>query len=214
MAIVFNIVIPVLAAVAFLLAVLFLLRALQKRSTSHSPFAYGVARQETRHLMQSDLLRAVSALLLTVILVAAYLLQPPFSVTTGVVGETPPAVVPTLDVVEEEVAPTAVNTATPTPTAMVTPEATPTVPLTPTATATPTETPTPQPRLAVVDSPNGLWLRSQPGVDGEQVENLAHLAVLTLLDGLTEVDELEWQEVLAPSGNRGWVAASFLAYQD
>ena len=214
MAIVFNIVIPVLAAAAVVLVVLFLLRALQKRSTSHSPFAYGVARQETRHSMQADLLRAAGALMLTVILVAAYLVQPPLSETTTVVEETPPALVPTLDVVEEEVAPTVVNTTTPTPTVITTPEATPTVPVTPTVTATPTETPTPQPRLAVVDSLNGLWLRSQPGVDGEQIENLAHLAVLTLLDGLVEADELEWQEVLAPSGNSGWVAASFLAYQD
>jgi hypothetical protein len=213
-AIVFNIVIPIVAGGAFLLFALLLVRALQKRTTSHSPFAYGVARQETRHSMQADLLRAAGVLLLAMILVVIYLLGQPLSETAAVVEETPPAALPTLDVVEQEPVPTAVNTATPTPTIMATPGTTPTVPVTPTATATPTETPTPQPRLAVVDSPNGLWLRSQPGVDGEQVENLAHLAVLTVLDGLTEVDDLEWQEVLAPSGNRGWVAASFLAYQD
>jgi hypothetical protein len=217
-AIVFNIVVLVLAALAFLMALLFLTRAVQKRTTSHSPFAYGVARQRTRQSMQTDLLKTLGALLTALILVGVYLAQPPIFETMTAV-ETPAAPLTPDELIEEGTtegtsAPTLTPTFTATPLLPVSPEATPTAPVTPTATPMPTDTPTPEPRQAVVDSPNGLWLRSEPGVDGEQIENLAHLSVVTVLDGFEEVDDLEWQEILAPSGNRGWVAASFLAYQD
>jgi hypothetical protein len=211
MAIVFDIVIPFLAALFVLLTLLLLARMLQKRAISHSPFAYGVAKQQTRYAMHSDFLRALGTLALALILGGIYLVRPSFPEPVAPV-ETP---TPTLTVVEEE---TAVFTATPTATVeaeeTAEPTATATIPITPTATPMPTSTPTPEPRLAVVDSPNGLWLRAEPGVEGEQLENLAHLSVLTVLDGFTEVDDIEWQEALAPSGARGWVAASFLAYQN
>ena len=216
MATVFNIVVLVLAALAFIMALRFLLRAVRKRTTSHSPFAYGVARQRTRHSMQADLLKTAGALLLALILMGVYLVRPFPQGDTATAVATP---APTLEMIEEEtpdLAPTGASPAasTITPTSTTLPEATATVPVTPTVTPAPTDTPTPAPRVAVVDSPNGLWLRSEPGVDGEQIENLAHLSIVTILDGFEELDELEWQEVLSPSGNQGWVAASFLAYQD
>jgi hypothetical protein len=213
MATVFNIVIPSLAALFFLLTLLLVVRMLQKRAVFGSPFAYGLARQQTRYAIQSDLLRALGTLGLALILGAVYLLRPSFPEPVVPVETATPS--PTATVVVEE---TAVFTPTPTATAEAAgtadPTATATMPVTLTPTPAPTDTPTPEPRLAVVDSPNGLWLRAEPGVGGEQIENLLHLSVLTVLDGLAEVDDLEWQEVLAPSGNQGWVAASFLAYQN
>jgi hypothetical protein len=167
--------------------------------------------------MQADLLRTAVSLIVGLMLIGVFLARPADSELATAV-ETP---TPTPDLTQEgpddpPSQPLPINTPTATPT--VTLEAavveTPTPPLTPTATPEPTETPTPQPRQAVVDSPNGLWLRAEPGAEGEQIENLTHLSVLTVLDGFVEVDEIEWQEVLAPSGNQGWVAADFLAYQD
>ncbi|MGD8857403.1 MAG: SH3 domain-containing protein, partial [Chloroflexota bacterium] len=65
---------------------------------------------------------------------------------------------------------------------------------------------------AVVNSPNGLWLREAPG-GSQQVELIAHETTLELLPDRQTVDDLEWQQVRTPAGNEGWVAAEFLIYQ-
>jgi SH3-like domain-containing protein len=66
--------------------------------------------------------------------------------------------------------------------------------------------------MAVVNSPNGLWLREAPG-GSQQVELIAHETTLELLPDRQTVDDLEWQQVRTPAGNEGWVAAEFLIYQ-
>ncbi|MCA9925092.1 MAG: SH3 domain-containing protein, partial [Anaerolineales bacterium] len=74
----------------------------------------------------------------------------------------------------------------------------------------PLPTATPVVETAVVTSGVGVWLRSVPGVDGEQVEWLLANTQVVLLAGQATADEFEWQEVQAPSGNVGWVAVPFI----
>jgi hypothetical protein len=65
---------------------------------------------------------------------------------------------------------------------------------------------------AVVNSPNGLWLREAPG-GTQEVELIPDGTVLILLPGLETVDGTEWQQVRTPAGNEGWVAVEFIIYQ-
>jgi hypothetical protein len=65
---------------------------------------------------------------------------------------------------------------------------------------------------AIVNSPNGLWLREAPG-GTQEVELIAHETALELLQGLETADDIEWQQVRTPAGNEGWVAAEFLIRQ-
>ena len=208
-----NVVLIVLLVVCALAALFFLLRGLRLR-TSQTQQAYGVAQQETRHEMQVNFLRAGFLLLLALILLGIYGLLPgegdaatgatatmtPTATraapSTGPSSTPIPAVTGTLEDVEEatEAAPTLTATVAPTMT----------------ATTPPTEAPVVA--TAVVNSPNGLWLREAPGGTNE-VELIAHETVLELLPGRETADDLEWQEVRTPAGNVGWVAAEFLIYQ-
>lgn len=210
---VFNIVIPVLAGITLLLALFFGVRAYRKRSAMASPFTYGVGRQEARQGMQVDIARSLLLFVAALILVGVFGLRP---LSPAIEDEALlPAASPS---------PTATATAAVTPTATPeepvivdpVPEATPTIPQEiPTSTPTPLPTPTdtPEPPTAIVDSPNGLWLRPLPGTDEQPLENLAHQSVLILLEGREEADGIEWQQVRAPSGNEGWVAVAFIIYQ-
>jgi hypothetical protein len=217
----FNIGLPILAVLLFLLAVFFLARALSRRVRETGPLVYGVGRQELRQAIQVDLARGVALLIVGLILVGVLGLRPlPAELEPGApLAQPTPAPDATMPLVEAVTPlptplPAAVTT-TPTPLLSPTIEPTPTSPLpTPTATATATETPTPEPPTAVVDSPNGLWLRETAGTGGAALENLPHNTVVVLLDGRETVDDLDWQQVRAPSGNEGWVAVDFLIYRD
>jgi hypothetical protein len=91
-------------------------------------------------------------------------------------------------------------------------------PAPPTETPTPSITPFPSPTstpdvdTAVVNSPNGLWLREAPG-GTQEVELIPDGTILVLLPGLETVNDLEWQQVRTPAGNEGWVAVDFIIYQ-
>jgi hypothetical protein len=102
------------------------------------------------------------------------------------------------------------NLSTPTYTPEI-PTETPTPSQTPTP-ATPTPTSTPDIDTAVVNSPNGLWLRETPG-GTQEVELIPDGTILVLLPGLETVDGVEWQQVRTPAGNEGWVAVDFIIYQ-
>jgi hypothetical protein len=212
----FDVGVPVLAVLVFLAAIVYLLRALNRRGKQEGPMVYGVGRQELRHAIQVDLARSLILLIAGLITLGVYGLRPmPAEMAPGAVV-TQPASVP------QETAPLVEAV-----TASPAPITTPTLPASPTVTATatspvstatptsiPTETATPEPPTAVVDSPNGLWLRESAGTGGAVLENLAHNSVLLLLPGQETVDEIDWQQVRAPSGNEGWVAAQFLIYPD
>ena len=138
---------------------------------------------------------------------------------TNLNPEVPPTFTPT---------PTATNTPTPGPTPTETPPFTPTPLPTETPTAVPSDTPTPPPtetptvvptntavptptpRTAVINSPYGLNLRAEPGIDGEILTFLAPDAVVIVLGGRETADNLIWQQIEAES-QIGWVSDQFLA---
>lgn len=205
-----NIVVLSLTGLCALGALFFVLRGVQTRlAQSRQP--YGVARQETRHAMQVSFLRAGFLFIVMLILLGVYGLIPGDETVDDASAPTPTARpaqtidTPTIQVTTVPPSP-APSSPTPESTDIVATQ-TPTPTITITITITP---PTPAtPLTATVNSPNGLWLRDRPGGTLE-VELIAHLAELTLLDGRETVDDLEWQQVRTAAGNEGWVAAEFL----
>lgn len=206
MAVFFNIVLLILAAVAVVAMLFFIGRALRARSkASHQ--AYNVGRQEAIKSSQANLVRAAFSLLLAVIFVLVLV------VTSNLGKETPPPI----DIPEvETVAPTLEITIEPTELpATNTSEPSPTIP-SPTATVTPppTETSTPAPQTATVSSGVGVWLRANPGVETEQIEWLLDGTIVTVLSGVQSVDDLVWQQVQTEGGVSGWVAAEFIVLNE
>jgi len=192
------------AALLVVAAVIFFARGFLARG-SVSESAYGVERQEARHDMQIAFARGVVMVILALILLAVFGLSP-----------RPELAPPTVDSTETPL-PTAAATISPTETLppVEQPGPSPTSPL-PTPTDAPPITPEPSatagPASALVNSPNGLWLREVPG-GNEEVELIPDGTTLTLLPGVEEVDGSAWQQILTPVGNEGWVATEFIVYQ-
>jgi len=200
-----NIVVLSLTGICALATLFFVLRGLQARF-AQSRHPYGVARQETRHDMQVNFLRAGFMLIVTLILLGIYGLIP----AEGSIEDTPTPIstaLPTQGVtataIEEPTATLSPTPGSPTPS---TTDLLATLTPTPTVTLEAPVTPT-----AVVNSPNGLWLREKPG-GTLAVELIAHEAELELLSGRETVDDLEWQQVRTAAASEGWVAAEFLIY--
>jgi len=223
---VLNTAAPIFIGVCVLGALYLLLRGFSHRGVPQS--AYGVARQEARHSMLSSFFGAFFLLVLGLIIFGVYGVFG-FDLFAEVSGSEPGVTL----------TPPPVQTATPTDTAvepvnnppttgptntpvglqnLSTPTFTPEIPTeTPTASLTPTpETPTATSTsvvdTAVVNSPNGLWLREAPG-GTQEVELIPDGTVLTVLPGRETIDDQEWQQVRTPSGNEGWVAVDFIIYQ-
>lgn len=200
MAAVFDIVIPFLAGISILIAVYFGWKAFDSR-ISASRQAYDVGRQEARQSGQLNLLRSGMAFVVALVLLGVLAIRPLFFESAALPAEPTP------------VSTALPATALPTATTALTPttEATATLPV-PTGTPTPEPTPTstPAPTTAVVRSGVGVWLRSAPGLNSEQVEWLLDETVVVLLDRRETVDDFEWQEVRLADGNTGWVAVDYL----
>jgi len=212
---VINMVLPIVAALAFVAAVVFIVRGVRRRT--HSARApYNVGRQEARQGMQHDFVRALVALAVSLILFGVFLLLPGPTEAEPALIEMP---APTA-----ELATPVPLTDTPlpvSPTPLPLPTAPPTVAvITPAPIPTSTQTPLPLPteapgvKTAVVTSGVGVWLRSTPSVDGEQVEWLLTNAEVVLLAGQATADEFDWREVQSSSGNVGWVAVPFIEILD
>jgi hypothetical protein len=79
----------------------------------------------------------------------------------------------------------------------------------------PTFTPasTLQAKTALVNSFNGLWLRSEPDPEGESLELIPNETVLIVLQEEEPGGQPEWQRVRSPSGLEGWVFIEFIIYQ-
>lgn len=214
---VINIVIPFLAGISILLAIFLAWRALSSRSRV-TRLTYGVGRQEARQAMQINIIRSIAALFVGLILLGVWGLSPTPTETAPIPTSTVPvAVEPATATVT--LLPTATLTlAVPTAALQAEPEGETSEPVVapPTATLTPvpTDTPTPPPPTARVTSEVGVWLRAAPSAQAEQLERLEDGALLILLPGRVTAEELEWQEVRAPSGNEGWVAIPFIAYNE
>lgn len=215
---VLNIVIPGLAILAIAATIYFGLRAFQHKSAvAQEP--YNVGQQDVRRAMQVDIMRAGLFLVIALILLGVI----GFSLPAASESEPTAEAVP--DATDTSPAPTATinipptmppQTAVPTePILTEPPPVQPTeLPTQEEPTAVPTITPLPTPQTAVVTSEVGVWLRSSPGISGEQIEWLLNNTELIVLTGTETADELEWQQVRAPSGNEGWVASQFIAYSE
>lgn len=217
---VIHIILLVIAVVLIIAAIIFILQARQRR-TRFSRAAYNVGRQEARLAMQLNLMRALVALAVGLVLFGVYLLLP--SPSEAELFPPPPTVEPSpaeTETLATETAVSPTNTAVPSLTPIPTDLATVAVStLTPVPTSfprpapAPTETATAQRvKTAVVTSGVGVWLRSAPSVDGEQVEWLFTQTEVIVLEGQATADEFEWQQVQAPSGNVGWVAVPFIEF--
>lgn len=202
MAVVFNLVLPILAGIAILVMFYFILRAFGARSkASHQ--AYNVGKQEAIKSSRVNLVRAAIALIFALIILGAIGIRSSFPLRSPAVTATSAAPTPR-PTIAATIAPTATER-------IITVEPSPTIPL-PTATATPlpTATNTPAPLTATVNSGVGVWLRSTPGVETEQLEWLLDGTLVTILEGRENVDDLEWVQVQTESGAVGWVAADFI----
>ena len=125
----------------------------------------------------------------------------PTTTPTNTPGPTPtPTYTPTAS-------PTNTPTSSPTPTA--TPTFSPTATLTPTPTDTVTPTPTSTPETAVIISPFGLNLRSEPSRNADILLFLPENQVVVLLGEQVQAEGLLWQQVEV-NGLRGWVSAEFI----
>ncbi len=203
MTIIFTVVVPILAVLSILAMAYFAYKALTERSRS-SRKAYNVGRQQSHKAARVNLIRSAAFLALALVLLMIFLvgLATPVELAPQATPTLPPtAVLPTIATTDTpEVAPTAEPTATsPVPT--------------PTATASPTPTSTPEPPSATVSSGVGVWLRSAPGTDTEQLEWLLDDTVLLVLPGRETVEGIEWQQVRTATGVEGWVAAEYLVIE-
>ena len=81
----------------------------------------------------------------------------------------------------------------------------------------PTLTPTPELRNALVvgTGESGLWLRSDPTTQGDEVERLSDNSFLRVLPTApVEADGFEWINVRTIGGQEGWVARIFVEIVD
>jgi hypothetical protein len=199
----FTVVLPILAAVCVLATLYFLLRALGARGKVQSR-PYAVGRQEARHNFQVNTFRAIAAAALALIFLAIFAVG-----TQTEIAAPPPTPTPTTEPATALPAPATPRATTPAPTDSASP-----TPVLPPATQTPepteTVTPTPEPPTAVVSSGVGLWLRSAPGTQSDQIEWLLDGTVVTLLAEQQVSDDILWQQVQTEAGAIGWVAAEYL----
>lgn len=204
-----KILVPTLAVLFFILAVLSVWQARQARTQSASG-VYGLDRLSAHQGMQVAGWRAIIFLLLALIFlsVLGLSLRPTDLLATDPEFTPWPTITPL--VTEAGVLPTATTGALATATANVLAEPSATaVQLQPTATSIPSATPI---RTALVNSEVGLFLREAPG-GTQDVELIPNGSTLTLLPGRETILGTEWQEVITPTGNEGWVAAAFIIYQ-
>ena len=208
-----NIIVLVAAFLLLLMSLVMLIRGLRARTGMPSR-GYGVQRQEKRKEMLISFSRAAFFFIVALIVLVIYGLLPgdgeESSGVTPVPTATFPPTVPTIET----------KSASPTgrPTVII---ETATPPLTDDQIQQSTSTPQPEllptiateANTAVVASVNGLWLRSDPDPDSDQLELLLDETLLFVLRGREPAGEPEWQKVRAPSGSEGWVFIEFIVYQ-
>ena len=208
-----NIVLLAAASLLFLGSIALLIRGLRSR-TSMPSRAYGVQRQEKRKEMLISLSRAAFLFLLALIVLVIYGLLPgteEIGIDLAPIPEATSAPsIPTVETVEKSpTGPPVVVVATATP--IVTEE----IIQEETSTSPPEQSPTiaSQANTAVVNSINGLWLRSDPDRTGDQIELIPNETLLIVIRRSEPAEQPEWQQVRAPSGSEGWVFIEYLIYQ-
>jgi hypothetical protein len=204
--------IDLVVAILFIVGFVFMLvRGLRARAHL-SDYAYGVERQAVRHEMLVSFSRSAVMLLVAIILFAIYGVLPNNGEPEFLETETPTVtMVPTAAITQtadSSQLPVG-ETSTAAPVDTITPDEEPT------GVPEPTETPIPsiQATTAVVESFNGLYLRTEPDAESQELELVLDGTQLFLLDGREPVGQPEWQQVRAPSGLEGWVFIQFIVYQ-
>jgi hypothetical protein len=194
-------------------AVILFIRGLKARS-SLADRAYGVERQEVRHEMLASFTRSAVFLFIALIVFAIYGLVPRDEEIEPVATVTRASLpIPTIE---------ADGTLLPSPSTPPTRASgltTPTTTATPDVQSTRVNEPSQVPtntllaKTAVVNSFNGLWLRSESDPEGDQLELIPNETVLIVLQEDETTDQTEWQQVRSPSGLEGWVFKQFILYQ-
>jgi len=198
-----NTILIIVAALCMVGALYFLFLGLRNRNEVPES-SYGVERQEVRHIVLASYLRGGFLFCLALILVAIIGIGNYPGPTVTDEDFTDPGVFAPAD--EGATNPTATRTTNPT----RAPSPTSPIPtLTATTSPTPLPTDTPIVIIAIVASPNGLWLRERPA-GTQEVELIADGAELIVLNGNEVVDGTEWQLVRTPSGLEGWVATEYI----
>ena len=206
MAVIFNIVLSILAGLSILAMFYFIWRAFNSRyKSARQP--YDVGRQEAHQAAKINAIRAIFFLFLALIFIAVIGVSPRLEGVLPTPTVTPPP---------ERISPSPAVTLVPTATKPVsTSEPGPTSPRpTTTSTPLPTVTSTPQPLTATVSSGVGVWLRDLPGTETEQLEWLLEGTILIVLSGQETADDLLWQQVQTEDGLIGWVASEFIAIDE
>lgn len=201
---VLNTILIIVAALCMVGALYFLIVGLRSRSEVPES-SYGVERQEVRHIVLASYFRSGFFFCLALILVAILSIgnYPEPTVQENKTLTDPGVSTPVdNDAILQTATTTTDPAAKPSPTSPV-----PT--LTPTTTPTPIPTDTPIVVIAIVTSPNGLWLRESPG-GTQEVELIADGTELIVLNGNEVAEDIEWQLVRTPSGLEGWVAAEYI----
>jgi hypothetical protein len=204
---VFQIIIYLLLALILLGAIVFLGRAWRARAeTARAP--YGVGHLELRQAARRNVLWGFLLLVGGMLCVGTFLLGSQLAELLPQATAVPkPATVP----VPTATSPSAIIVPTETAVPTAQPGPTETLPIvTDTPVIVPTATAVPAPPTATVSSGVGVWLRSAPGVNSDQLEYLVDGTRLALLDAQQTADDFLWQQVTAPSGISGWVAVDFI----
>lgn len=223
MAVFLDLAISILAGVSILFTFYFAWKAFTAYSRTSSE-TYGVGQQRARIATQINIVWSIVLLIVSLILLGVSGLNFGAAEAEPLLPgtDTPPAVDTPAATATTAVEPIVTATTTPTlaPLATVeiieTPVAT-TVAAPPTSTAVPvapTVTPTAVPATAVVSSGVGVWLRSAPGTGSDQLEWLLDGTVVTVLSGLQQADDFEWQQVRTAGNVEGWVATDFIVYNN
>jgi len=209
----FNIILIIVATFFLLVSVFFVLRGLRARENL-SGTAYGVARQESRHVMLVSFTRGAVLFLVALIIFAIYGLLPREE-NLQVEGTSIPedTASPTITINDTRVPPASPGPISSTETATL--QSTDLPGLEDTRVPDPTPVPTSeiQSTTALVSSFNGLWLRSDPDPEGDEIELILDEAVLIILRETEPSNQTEWQFVRSPNGNEGWVFKQFIIYQ-
>lgn len=197
------------AGLAFLVAVVLVLRALGTRS-SIGKQPYDVGLVEAKRNTQAQMLAAGIVFVVGLIFLGAFAVIPRGEAAAENVAPPSVPVLPTPEV-EMGLTPVATRTLAGPAVATIAPAAT-LPPPTPTigATVTPTIDASTIPTSAVVSSGVGVYLRAAPSTSAEQLEWLLDGTIVTLLEGQETADDLVWQQVQVASGAQGWVARDFL----
>ncbi len=204
--------IVLVVATVFIVGFVFMLvRGLRARANL-SDYAYGVERQAVRHEMLVSFSRSAVMLLVAIILFAIYGVLPNNGEPEFLETETPSttmapttAITQTADSTQLPVG----ETSTAIPVDTITPDDEPTGVPGPTGTPIPSN----QAITAVVESFNGLYLRTEPDTESQELELVLDGTELIVLDGREPAGQPEWQQVRAPSGLEGWVFIQFIVYQ-